>query len=213
MRLRTCPKRSSSSSQPSSRAVSRNLATCGFLAFEDLVMAYSFIAYIDESGDDGLGNFRKAGDRGGQSCWLVISACVTRFVHDGQVVKWRDQMLAKCQKRGQNLHFIGLNHHQKVATTQYMAQLPIRAISVLSNKQTIPGGIYTSKNQLYFYLTRYLIERISWFCRDYRRTVKDGDGRVKIIFSRRGGMSYWPAAGSVDTRLSESRLHFELHGT
>jgi hypothetical protein len=23
----------------------------------------------------------------------------------------------------------------------------------------------------------------------------------------------WPAAGSVDTRLSESRLHFELHGT
>jgi hypothetical protein len=23
----------------------------------------------------------------------------------------------------------------------------------------------------------------------------------------------WPAAGSVDTRLSESRLHLELHGT
>src|SRR5271168_3515388 len=23
----------------------------------------------------------------------------------------------------------------------------------------------------------------------------------------------WPAPGSVDTRLSESRLHFELHGT
>ena len=25
--------------------------------------------------------------------------------------------------------------------------------------------------------------------------------------------SIWPAAGSVDTRLSESCLHFELHGT
>jgi hypothetical protein len=28
-----------------------------------------------------------------------------------------------------------------------------------------------------------------------------------------GIMSKWPAPGSVDTRLSESRLHLELHGT
>jgi hypothetical protein len=28
-----------------------------------------------------------------------------------------------------------------------------------------------------------------------------------------GRMVLWPAAGSVDTRLSESALHFELHGT
>ena len=27
------------------------------------------------------------------------------------------------------------------------------------------------------------------------------------------GGTVWPAPGSVDTRLSESRLHFELHGT
>jgi hypothetical protein len=39
-------------------------------------------------------------------------------------------------------------------------------------------------------MTRYLIERISWMCRDYRRHVPEGDGRVKLIFSRRGGMSY-----------------------
>ena len=26
-------------------------------------------------------------------------------------------------------------------------------------------------------------------------------------------MATWPAPGLVDTRLSESRLHFELHGT
>jgi uncharacterized membrane protein (DUF485 family) len=26
-------------------------------------------------------------------------------------------------------------------------------------------------------------------------------------------IAVWPAAGSVDTRLNESRLHFELHGT
>ena len=39
-------------------------------------------------------------------------------------------------------------------------------------------------------MTRYVIERISWFCRDMRPQAPEGDGRVKIVFSRRGGMSY-----------------------
>ncbi|MFY8142698.1 MAG: DUF3800 domain-containing protein [Caulobacter sp.] len=63
-------------------------------------------------------------------------------------------------------------------------------VSVIANKPVVPAGIYTEKNQLYFYLCRYLIERISWLCRDRRPSVPEGDGRVKIIFSRRGGMSY-----------------------
>ena len=63
-------------------------------------------------------------------------------------------------------------------------------MSVLSAKRPIPNGIYTDKNQLYFYMTRYLIERLSWLCRDMRPRVPEGDGRVAITFSRRGGMSY-----------------------
>ncbi len=39
-------------------------------------------------------------------------------------------------------------------------------------------------------MTRYVIERLSWFCRDMRPQVREGDGRVKITFSRRGGLSY-----------------------
>ena len=50
--------------------------------------------------------------------------------------------------------------------------------------------MYVEKNQLYFYMTRYLIERLSWLCRDLRPSVPEGDGRVAITFSRRGGMSY-----------------------
>jgi hypothetical protein len=71
-----------------------------------------------------------------------------------------------------------------------LADKPFRTICVMANKPVIPEGIYTEKNQLYFYMTRYLIERISWFCRDHRRAVPEGDGRVKIVFSRRGGLSY-----------------------
>jgi hypothetical protein len=63
-------------------------------------------------------------------------------------------------------------------------------MSILAAKRPIPKGIYTEKNQLYFYMTRYLIERLSWLCRDLRPRVPEGDGRVAIAFSRRGGMSY-----------------------
>jgi len=65
----------------------------------------------------------------------------------------------------------------------------MRMTAVIANKPIIPEGIYGKKNQLYHYMSRYLIERISWLCRDLRPNVPEGDGRVKIIFARRGGMS------------------------
>ena len=74
--------------------------------------------------------------------------------------------------------------------TQILATKPIRSICVVANKPIIPAGIYIEKNQLYFYLCRYLIERVSWLCKEMRPKVSEGDGRVKIVFSRRGGMSY-----------------------
>ena len=93
-------------------------------------MAHSFHVYIDESGDDGMANFRQVGSGGGSSHWLAVG------------------------------------------------------------KNTPNAGTFTNKNQLYFYLTRYLIERVSWLCRDKRRSVQEGNGMAKITFSRRGGLSY-----------------------
>lgn len=154
-------------------------------------MAHSFVAFIDESGDDGLGNYRAPGQRGGSTKWLVISACVFRQSYNLEAVKWRDSISEKfVNKKNRNLHFMDLNHGQRVVAAQTIGSLPLRALSVLAAKPPIPDGIYTSKNQLYFYMTRYLIERVSWLCRDHRPNVPEGDGRVKITFSRRGGMSY-----------------------
>src|SRR3546814_4069701 len=45
------------------------------------------------------------------------------------------------------------------------------------------------KFRLYFYLTRYLLERVSWLCRDHRR-ANEGDGTAEVIFSNRSYMSY-----------------------
>jgi hypothetical protein len=41
-----------------------------------------------------------------------------------------------------------------------------------------------------------------------RSTAEERNAKLVEI-----GVSVWPAPGSVDTRLSESRLHLELHGT
>lgn len=107
------------------------------------------------------------------------------------VLAWRDEISSKMpEKKSRIIHFSKMSHPQKVVAVQCISQRPIRAINVVCNKVVIPPGIYNEKNQLYCYMTRYLVERISWLCRDYRLPNDTGDGRVQIIFSRRGGMSY-----------------------
>lgn len=156
-------------------------------------MAHSFIAYIDESGDDGLtGRFRQAGIGGGSSHWLTIGAAVWRHSRDLDAVQWAKDIAAKlpAQRRNKILHFADFDHNQRIMAIQSLCDKPMRICCVIANKPIIPTGIYTEKNQLYHYKTRFLIERISWMCRDMRKVVPEGDGRVKIIFARRGGMSY-----------------------
>jgi len=154
-------------------------------------VAHSFLAYIDESGDDGLERFREPGAGGGASSWLVISACVFRQIHTLDAVSWRDEISAAIpEKKSRELHFVKMNRNQRVVAAQVIATKPLRAINILAAKRPIPENIYTEKNQLYFYMTRYLLERLSWLCRDFRRVVPEGNGRVAITFSRRGGMSY-----------------------
>lgn len=43
---------------------------------------------------------------------------------------------------------------------------------------------------MYFYFIRYLIERVSWYCRDNFRDGDGGDGTCQLAFSNRSGVSY-----------------------
>lgn len=154
-------------------------------------MTHSYVAFIDESGDDGLSKFREPGGHGGASSWLVLSVCVFRAAYELEAVRWRDEISGKFpDKKSRSLHFVNLNHSQKVVAAQVIGSKPVRTITIMAAKRPIPVGMYGEKNQLYFYMARYLIERLSWLCRDLRPSVPEGDGRVKITFSRRGGMSY-----------------------
>lgn len=177
-------------------------------------MAHSFIAYVDESGDDGLpGVYRTAGHQGGSSNWLTISASLWRYTNSLEAVRWRNEIRDQLppQARRKILHGMKLSHEQRVMACQIIAKKPIRSICVMANKPIIPKNVYTQKNQLYFYMSRYLIERISWFCRDMRRDVPEGDGRVKVIFSRRGGLSYDGFRGYLTHLKNSDQEGIQIH--
>ena len=107
-------------------------------------------------------------------------------------VDWVKEVIARFPNAHQMkvLHCQNLDHRQRVAAAQVLAEKPFRSLCVSAHKPSLDAAVFTDKNQLYFYLCRYLLERVSWICRDSRRSIKEGDGRVKVVFSRRGKLSY-----------------------
>ena len=149
-------------------------------------MSASFRVYIDESGDDGF-----SWEKGGSS-WFTLSAVVTRKTNDLEVVKLVDKVnIALGRKVGTTLHFRKLRHEHKLPYVAEIAGARLRAASVLVHKPslTAPLGFRRKRHRLYFYTARYLLERVSWLCRDQRR-ANEGDGCAEIVFSNRAEMKY-----------------------
>lgn len=152
-------------------------------------MKPSFVAYIDESGDEG---FRFNADGSGSSRWFVLSAVVIRQSNDLQMVsclKKVREVLGKSERYP--LHFVDLKHDQRIPYIRRVGELPIRTVSVMIYKPLItsPENFQNTKYLLYRYATRLLLERVSWLCRDHRKHG-EGDGFCEVIFSNRSNMSY-----------------------
>ena len=148
----------------------------------------SFVAYIDESGCDG---FKL---QSGSSRWMVVSALVVRSVNDPKVVTTAAAARAamKLQKL-QKVHFHRLKPLQRAALLSQIANGPFRLVSVLIDKSfiTAPATFQSQRNRLYFYAIRFLLERVSWLCRDaYHPQKHGGDGTVELVFSLRKNTRY-----------------------
>ena len=168
-------------------------------------MACSFVVYIDESGDEGF----KFG--AGSSEWFVLSAVVTRKVTDVQTVKLVDgvrEALGKPMKKP--LHFRDLKHEQCLPYIDRIARADLRTVSVLVRKPSLlERETFSGRYRLYFHATRYLLERVSWYCRDHHVAADLGDGSVEIHFSNRSGMSYAELGAYLDYLKENSGL-FEV---
>ncbi|MBI5770018.1 MAG: DUF3800 domain-containing protein [Verrucomicrobia bacterium] len=152
-------------------------------------MKPSFIAYVDESGDEG---FVFNADGSGSSRWFVLSAAVIRETNDLQMVNCLKDVRTVLQKEPKTpLHFVDLKHEQRVPYIRRVGELPVRTVSVLVYKPLIaePEKFQNTKYLLYRYATRLLLERVSWLCRDQRK-AGEGDGFTEVIFSNRSNMSY-----------------------
>jgi hypothetical protein len=163
-------------------------------------MASTFFAYVDESGDEGF--------RFGNGCsdWLVLSAVVSRRAGENHAQTVHSIKDDCCVHRRKVLHVRRLSLEHKTTCVTTISKANIRVISVLVHKPSLLAPeTFQSEHRLYFYAARYLIERISWCCRDHRRPTDKGDGTVQVIFGRRDGLPY------IDLQAYMARL--ETQGT
>lgn len=159
---------------------------------------YHYIAYVDEAGDPHLNKVRPIDEIGGTE-WLVLSAVVVRAKWEGNVTEWVQDIRNDLglDKRGP-IHFRNLSPTRRLAAAKIIADRPIRAFAICSNKKNMRGYRNTraekipSQEWFYNWCVRLLLERVTAFCQQRRAIDYPGEAecKIKIEFSRRGGHRY-----------------------
>lgn len=156
----------------------------------------SFIAYIDEAGDDGI---RKVSpiDPMGSSEWFVLAAVVVGAHREAEVLPWVKAIVSNLkQHQRKDIHYRNLSQHKRVMVCELISDLPIRCFVAISNKKNMRGyrnlraEKIPSKNWFYCWMLRLLLERVTDFCERKAAIATPPNGILKIEFSKRGGLSY-----------------------
>lgn len=158
----------------------------------------SYVAYIDESGDDGVASVRPV-DPNGASEWFVLSALVVRVEAQRETVWVRDILKEVRLEQRRTLHFQPLDDWRRTLVCSKIAELPVRCFAVMSNKANMHGyrnrraeaaSVTAGRTWFYWWMTRLLLERVTDFCE--QRSYRDyGEPRlVRLEFARRKGLRY-----------------------
>ncbi|MEY9755848.1 DUF3800 domain-containing protein [Bradyrhizobium yuanmingense] len=158
----------------------------------------SYVAYIDESGDDGVASVRPV-DPNGASEWFVLSALVVRVEAQRETVWVRDILKQVRLEQRRTLHFQPLDDWRRTLVCSKIAELPVRCFAVVSNKANMHGyrnrraeaaSVTAGRTWFYWWMTRLLLERVTDFCE--QRSYRDyGEPRlVRLEFARRKGLRY-----------------------
>ena len=154
-------------------------------------MSHSFDICIDESGDQGF-----AFDQQNSSHWFVISAVIglTSRVPD-MTARVLDAKRAINWKLAKHLHFkdVKVDKRELAVSTLMQDGTLFRSIVIMVHKPClIDPESFQDDNRLYFYFTRYLLERASWLCRDSDEAKNKlvGDGTARVVFSKMNEISH-----------------------
>lgn len=100
---------------------------------------YGYVAYIDESGDDGLKAVKPLSNPGASE-WLILSAVVVRAENQSKIPGWVEAIKAEFRNHQRpDIHFSGLNPAKRLKACQMMAALDARYFVVASNKKNMEG--------------------------------------------------------------------------
>jgi hypothetical protein len=158
-------------------------------------MPVTFVAYIDESGDTGLDLVKKPDDPRGATEWLVLSALVVKIEHDSKMVAWTKDVQSDFTSKRTDLHFNKLLDFKKPLVCSALAKKDCKAFVVMSNKKNIEkyrNHRLDSSNKawIYWFIARLLLERVTEYCEKQTPEERRGTDKLRIIFSRRGGLIY-----------------------
>lgn len=163
-------------------------------------MVVSYVAYIDEAGDDGLKKVYPLYEDG-SSEWFVLSCLLVRIENDNYLVKLAEDIVSKFKNsQSKFIHYRDLIHPKKIIACEALANAKIRSFVVMSNKKNMQNyvnervarapQIYTTdRNWFYWWIARCLLEKVTAECDKFNRS-ENKMGKLRIIFSRRGGMDY-----------------------
>ena len=143
-----------------------------------------FTVYIDESGDEGF----KFGPNQ-SSRWFVLSAVIVPTANDPCVALAAGIRERLNKPRLYTLHFKDLRHEHRIVVCDGIRTCAnLVTTSILIYKPRLTNvATFKQKDCLYFYFTRYLLERVSWWCRD---NAVDGDATADVIFEHRASITY-----------------------
>ena len=158
-------------------------------------MPVSFVTYIDESGDTGLDLVKKPDDPKGATEWLILSALVVKIEYDSKMVSWVNDVQSEFTSKRADLHFNKLLDFKKPLVCSALAEKDCKAFVVMSNKKNIEKYRNSrldpsNKSWIYWFLSRLLLERVTEYCYKQTPTDRRGKDKLRIIFSRRGGLIY-----------------------
>lgn len=171
-------------------------------------MTVRFVAYIDEAGDTGIQSVKPSNPTGATE-WLVLGCFLVRIENDHSTLGWVREITAKFKNvQSPYLHFADLLPAKKKIACEIIAQKPCRFFVVASNKKNIEGYRNPNlddknKSWIYWWLTRLLLERVTEFCERCTPPSERGDAKLRIIFSRRGGLRY------IDFERYLNRLYWQ----
>lgn len=149
-----------------------------------------FTAYIDESGCDGFNL------QAGTSEFLILGSVITRTANLKQFDEATSEMndLAAKPSDWRLRTFKKLNSapSQRWLIAKGFSALRIQVVAVAIHKPSLrEKGWKVDKDDLYFQASKFLLERISWSCRDAHAAQSAGpDPMVDVVFSKRGKLRY-----------------------